>query len=128
MGFEGVTIGLDGTGGRSMLDLIEFRLLLLKKLGGDFIENPENVRPPFVDFILFVLLCPPPGVPSCGAVFGRCTESCRSRGILGAGADMPADKDCRCALLRWMSSNTFGPLPATGYEPFTGGAEAEMES
>jgi hypothetical protein len=62
-------LGLEGRGGLSMLDRIEFRLLLLKILGGDFMENPDKVLP-FVLLPLCDLLCPPPGVPSCGAVLG----------------------------------------------------------
>jgi hypothetical protein len=64
-----------------LVERTEFRLLLLKKLGGDFIENPERVLPlPLVSFAI----CPPPGIPLCGAVRGRCVASSRFRGMLGA--------------------------------------------
>jgi hypothetical protein len=95
-----------------MLDCIELRLLL-KMLGGEFIENPDNVLP-FVLLVLFDLLCPPPGVPSCGAVLGRWIVSSRRRGMLGRNAAILPVVDCLLALVRCISSSTFGPLPATG--------------
>ena len=106
-------LGLEGRGGRSMLDCIELRLLLLKVLGGEVIENPDSVLP-FVLLVLFDLLCPPPGVPSCGAVLGRWIVSSRRRGTLGGGAAILPVVDCLFALVRCISSSTFGPLPATG--------------
>jgi hypothetical protein len=65
----GLGFVVGGRGGRSTLDFSEFRLLMLKMLGGDFAENPDNVLP-LVLLVLFDLVGPPPGVPSCGAVLG----------------------------------------------------------
>lgn len=60
----GSGFGLEGRGGRSMADLIEFRLLLLNMLGGDFMENPDSVLPRVL-FTLFDLVLPSRlGVPS----------------------------------------------------------------
>jgi hypothetical protein len=53
----------------------------------------------------------------------------RRRDTIGAGAwsmllVVDGARDARFALVRCSSSNTFGPLPATGYEPLTGGSDA----
>lgn len=41
---------------------------------------------------------------------------------------MLLEMDRLFALARWISSSTLGPLPATGYEPLTGGSRATIES
>jgi hypothetical protein len=90
-------IGL-GIGGGSAVDLMELRLFELKKLGGDFIENPERVLP--LAFLgAAVSVYPPPGAPLCGAVRGRSMGSSRCRGTFGAGA-MLEFRDCRLESFR----------------------------
>jgi hypothetical protein len=82
-----------GIGGGSTVDLMELRLVELRKLGGDFIENPERVLQ--LAFLgAAVSVYPPPGVPLCGAVRGRSMASCRCRGTFGGGA-MLEFRDCR---------------------------------
>src|SRR6266536_3844747 len=105
-------MGFVGTGGgASMFDRIEFRLLLLRKLGGDFIENPERVLPG-VSFVADVY--PPPAFPLCGAVWGLSASS-RRRGML-----MMLTIDCLLLIEacfwasflardRWISSKILGP-------------------
>lgn len=60
-------LGVEGIGGISVL---ESRRLVLGIVGGDFMENPDEVLA-FILLVLFDLVRPPPGVPSCGAVLGR---------------------------------------------------------
>jgi hypothetical protein len=126
-----------------LLDLMErtefFLLWLLKNIGEDFIENPDLVLPE----LLGTRVCRP-DVPSFGAV-------CRVVGIaikVSTGAGSPSrdfdiegllgnEKDTRVAPLGTESlltfifcitSSTFGPFPATGYKPVTGGAAATAAS
>lgn len=70
--------GIGGSG--STVLRIELRLLLLKKLGGDFMEKPDLVLP-------CALRLPfSPRCPSFGAVRGLSIGSSRYRGTLGASA------------------------------------------
>jgi hypothetical protein len=114
-----------GIGGSSTVDLMEFRLLELKKLGGDFIEKPDRVLPlALLAAAVYPPPPPPPGVPSCGAVRGRSMGASRGRGTLGPGAMLDFCRESFRALDRRISSRTFGPFPATGYDPFTGASDA----
>jgi hypothetical protein len=81
---------------------MELRLFELRKLGGDFIENPERVlQLAFLGAAVFVSVSvyPPPGAPLCGAVRGRSMASSRCRGTFGGGA-MLEFRDCRLESLR----------------------------
>lgn len=129
-------VGRGGRGG-STVDLIELRLsfllLVLKILGGDFVENPDRVLPAQLPLpiMLFRLLRPPSAVPSLGAVRGLSIMSSRYLGTSGAAATLVCRRALEvslCALERCISSSTFGPFPATGYEPLTGGSKAMAES
>ena len=141
-------VGTGGIGGiGSIVERRELRLLL-KMLGCDFIEN-ERVLP-----ALLPLAAPSPSpalftadlyspFPLFGAVRGLSIICSRYRGTLGAAAAVAAavaaaaaatldwglvSRASLRALDRWISSKTLGPLPATGYDPLTGGADATMES
>jgi hypothetical protein len=87
-----------GIGGASAVDLMELRLVELKKLGGDFVENPDRVLQ--LAFLgAAVSVYPPPGAPLCGAVRGRSMASSRCRRTLGGGA-MLEFRDCRLESFR----------------------------
>jgi hypothetical protein len=91
------TLGIGGGGG-SAVDLMELRLVELRKLGGDFIENPERVlQLAFLGAAISVY--PPPGAPLCGAVRGRSMASSRCRGTFGGGATLEF-RDCRLESFR----------------------------
>jgi hypothetical protein len=107
-------------------------------VGGDFMEHPDRVGPPRP--LPALLLYPPPGMPWCGAVCGLSCISDRYRAISGGGA--AADPALECVLEpspvkrgpsffardRCSSSSTWGPFPATGYDPLMGGSKATAES